>query len=157
MQVSPKYKRFKRSYFLGNTFTLPDMRSSIIRTIQGCFQQQNTANLKRFEKEAQNREIWIQKTVKLFSVSDRVLWSNLHLTIKMIKQCLVFYPYEHKYHNKALMNSFSYLCSYVYINVEMWLLMKKYIQLWIHIDILERGKELGLPRVWHFLGYSVSF
>lgn len=134
---------------MGDTFTLPDVRSSIIRNLQGCNQQQNTANLWRLKKQTQNKGNVNQKTDRLTSVYERALWSNLHLTIEMIKHFLVFYPYEHKYHNKTLMNSFSYLCSYVYINVEIWLLMKRYIQLWIHIDTQERKAWRGLPS-WAF-------
>ena len=149
MKVSPKYKRFKHSQLMGDTFTPPDVRSSIIRTMQGCNQQQNTTNLWKLKKQTQNREIWIQNTDRILTVSDRAIRSNLHLNCEMIKHFLLFYSYEHKYHNKTLMNSFSYLCSYVYINVEMWLLMKRYIQRWIHIDTQEMEAWRGLPS-WAF-------
>ena len=73
MKVSPKYKRFKRINFVGDTFTLPMMRSSIIRTIQGYHSHTNMANLKRLEKEAQNKEIQQQKTDRIPTVYDRAL------------------------------------------------------------------------------------
>jgi len=75
MKVSPKYKRFKHSTITGDTFTLPDMRSSIIRNLQGCNQYQNMPDLKRFRKQAQNIEIDTPKTDRLLSVSDRAVFS----------------------------------------------------------------------------------
>ena len=73
MKVSSKYKRFKHSTIMGDTFTLLDMRSSIIRTIWRYHSHKNTANLRRFEKEAQINEIDTPKTDKTLSVSDRAL------------------------------------------------------------------------------------
>ena len=75
MKVSPKYKRFKRINFTGDTFTLPDMRSSIIRTMQGYHSHTNTNDLKRFRKQTQNIEIDTPKTDRLLSVSDRAVFS----------------------------------------------------------------------------------
>ena len=75
MILSPDYKRFKRINFTGDTFTLLDMRSSIIRTIQRYHSHKNTVNLKRFEKEAQINEIETQKTDRLLSVCDRALFA----------------------------------------------------------------------------------
>ena len=75
MILSPKYKRFKRINFTGDTFTLPMVRSSIIRTIQRYHSHKNTVNLKRLEKEAQNKEIQPPKTDRLLSVCDRALFA----------------------------------------------------------------------------------
>jgi hypothetical protein len=71
MQVSPFCKRFKHSQLMGDTFTLPDVRSSIIRTMQGYNQQQNMANLWRLKKQTQIIEIWIQNTDRILTVYDR--------------------------------------------------------------------------------------
>jgi hypothetical protein len=71
MQVSPFCKRFKHSQLMGDTFTLPDVRSSIIRTMQGYHSHTNTADLWRLKKQTQNREIRSQKTDRLYSVSER--------------------------------------------------------------------------------------
>ena len=71
MILSPKYKRFKRINFTGDTFTLLDMRSSIIRNLQRCNQQQNTTNLWRLKKQTQIIEIWIQNTDRILTVYDR--------------------------------------------------------------------------------------
>ena len=73
MIASSKYKRFKRINFASNTYTFLDMRSSIIRTIQGYHSHANTANLRRSEKQAQINKIDTQKTDKLFSIYDRAL------------------------------------------------------------------------------------
>ena len=73
MIASSKYKHFKRINFSSNTFTPLDMRSSIIRTIQGYHSHANTANLRRSEKQAQINKIDTQKTDKLFSIYDRAL------------------------------------------------------------------------------------
>ena len=78
MIVSPKYKRFKRINFTGNTFTLSMVRSSIIRILQGYQSHTNTADLKRLEKEAQIKEIDIPKTDRILSVSDRALFMLSH-------------------------------------------------------------------------------
>jgi len=150
MKVSPKYKRFKRSYFSGNTFTLPEVRSSIIRTIWRYIHYPNTANLKRLEKEAQIKEIDTQKTDKLLSVCDRALLAlsyydmiirsdsfivrargvkkpKTYLIIEMIPH-LVFYSYATKYHKLSSMFVPGYQCSNIYINVEKGALMNKNIQ-----------------------------
>ena len=73
MKVSSKYKRFKHSTIMGDTFTLLDMRSSIIRTIWRYIHYPNMPNLRRFEKQAQIKEIDTPKTDRLLSVSDRAL------------------------------------------------------------------------------------
>ena len=73
MILSSKYKRFKHSTIMGDTFTLFDMRSSSIRTIWRYHSHKNTVNLRRFEKEAQIKEIDTPKTDKTLSVSDRAL------------------------------------------------------------------------------------
>ena len=73
MILSPDYKRFKHSTITGDTFTLLDVRSSIIRTMQGYSYHQNTAILWRLEKEAQNKENETQKTDRITSVYDRTL------------------------------------------------------------------------------------
>ena len=73
MIASSKYKHFKRINFASNTFTPLDMRSSIIRTIQGYHSHANTANLRRSEKQAQINKIDTQKTDKLLSICDRAL------------------------------------------------------------------------------------
>ena len=75
MILSPKYKRFKRINFTGNTFTPLDKRSSIIRNLQRYHSHKNTVNLKRLEKEAQNKEIQPPKTDRLLSVCDRALFT----------------------------------------------------------------------------------
>ena len=73
MILSPDYKRFKHSPIMGDTFTLPMVRSSIIRNLQGCNQYQNMPDLRRFRKQAQNIEIDTPKTDRLLSVYDRAL------------------------------------------------------------------------------------
>jgi len=49
------------------------VRSSIIRTIWRYHSHKNTVNLRRFEKQAQIKEIDTPKTDKTLSVSDRAL------------------------------------------------------------------------------------
>jgi hypothetical protein len=178
MKVSPFCKRFKHSQLMGDTFTLPDVRSSIIRTIEGYHSHTNTDDSKRLEKEPQIIEIWIQNTDRILTVYDRAYHplpyadtviitgrvarpdgyvlhgqvfkkSNLYPIIEMEKHFLVYYSYERKYHKLASMQIHGYLCSYVYINVEMWSLMKRYIQRWIHIDTQEMEAWRGLPS-WAF-------
>ena len=73
MILSPDYKRFKHSTITGDTLSLPDKRSSIIRTMQGYHSHTNMDDLKRLEKEAQNKEIYQQKTGRTLSVYDRTL------------------------------------------------------------------------------------
>ncbi len=58
---------------MSDTFTLPSKRSSIIRNLQGYHRYTNTANLKRLEKEAQNKAFWIQKTDRITAVYVRAL------------------------------------------------------------------------------------
>ena len=127
MKVSSKYKRFKRINFTGNTFTPLDKRSSIIRILQGYQSHTNTADLKRLEKEAQNKEIQQQKTDKTLSISDRAFWPFLYLIIE-ITSILVFYSYATKYHKLSSMFVPGYQCSNVYINVEKRTSMNKDIQ-----------------------------
>ena len=112
---------------MSDTFTLPMMRSSIIRTIWRYHSHKNTANLRRFEKQAQIKEIDTPKTDKTLSVSDRAIWSFLYLIIE-ITSILVYYSYATKYHNRTSMNIPGYQCSNVYINVEKGTLMNKDIQ-----------------------------
>jgi len=150
MKVSPDYKRFKRINFVGDTFTLPSKRSSIIRTMQGYHRYPNTDNLKRLEKEAQNIEIDTSKTDKMPSVYDRAILAlsyadtviftghilrpgnqkvkTVHLIIEMEEHFLGFYSYVTKYHKLSSMNIPGYQCSNVYINVEKVALMNKDIQ-----------------------------
>ena len=59
---------------MSDTFTLPMMRSSIIRTIEGCCNHTNTTNLRRLKNQPQNKEIQQQKTDRIFSVSERALF-----------------------------------------------------------------------------------
>ena len=155
MKESSKYKRFKHSTIMGDTFTLLDMRSSIIRTIWRYHSHKNTANLRRFEKEAQINEIDTPKTDKTLSVSDRALFAisyadmiitdhtvrldgyvlhgqvntkpKTYLIIEMMP-FLVFYSYATKYHKLSSMFVPGYQCSNVYINVEKGALMNKDIQ-----------------------------
>lgn len=75
MKVSPKYKRFKRINFVGDTFTLPSKRSSIIRTMQGYHRYPNTDDLKRLEKEPQNRGNETQKTDRIPFNVERALFT----------------------------------------------------------------------------------
>jgi len=140
---------------MGDTFTLPDVRSSIIRNLQGCNQQQNTANLWRLKKEPQNKGNANQKTDRIITVYDRALFSlpyadmiisghtarpdgyvlhgqvfkksKLYPIIEMMP-FMVFYSYERKYHKLASMNIHGYQCSNIYIDVEKGTLMNKYIQ-----------------------------
>ena len=156
MKESSKYKRFKRINFVGDIFTLLDMRSSIIRTIWRYHSHKNTANLRRFEKQAQIKEIDTPKTDRLLSVSDRALFAisyadmiitdhtvrldgyvlhgrvntkpKTYLIIEMIPHHLVFYSYERKYHKLSSMFITGYRCSNVYINVEKGTLKNKDIQ-----------------------------
>ena len=150
MILSSKYKRFKRNNFTGDTFTPLDMRSLIIRTIEGHHSHTNTADLKRLEKEAQIKEIDTPKTDRITAVSDRALLAlpyaimiawlggfvgraqgvkkpKTYLIIEIIP-FLVFYSYATKYHNLASMFVPGYRCSNVYINVEKRALMNKDIQ-----------------------------
>jgi len=150
MQVSPQYKRFKHSPIMGDTFTLPDMRSSIIRNLQGCNQYQNMPDLRRFRKQAQNIEIDTPKTVRTLSVSVRAILAlpyadmiarpggyvlhgqvfkkpKTYLINEMIP-FLVYCPYATKYHKLSSMFIPGYQCSNVYINVEKGTLMNKDIQ-----------------------------
>ena len=112
---------------MSDTFTLPMVRSSIIRTIQRYHSHTNTDNLKRLEKEAQINEIETQKTNKTLSVSDRAFWLFLYLIIE-ITSILVFYSYATKYHKLSSMFVPGYQCSNVYINVEKRASMNKDIQ-----------------------------
>ena len=127
MILSPDYKRLKRINFTGDTFTLPMVRSSIIRTMQGYSYHQNTANLWRLKNQPQNRGNDNQKTNRMPTVYNRAFWSFLHLIIEMIP-FLVYYSYERKYHNVASMNIPGYQCSNVYIDVEKGASMNKDIQ-----------------------------
>ena len=127
MKVSPFCKRFKRINFTGDTFTLLDMRSSVIRNLQGYHSHANTDDLKRLEKEPQNRGIRNQKTDRISSIYDRAFLSFLHLIIEMIP-FLVYYSYATKYHKLSSMFVPGYQCSNVYINVEKGALMNKDIQ-----------------------------
>jgi len=83
MQVSPQYKRFKRTHFTGDTFTLPMMRSSIIRTIEGCNHYPNMAILGRLGKQTQIVEIDTPKTDRILSVYDRAYHSLLYADMIM--------------------------------------------------------------------------
>ena len=78
MKVSPDYKRFKHSSIMGDTFTLSNTRSSIIRTMQGYHRYSNTANLRRLQKQTQNVEIQQQKTNRMLSVYERAYHSLLY-------------------------------------------------------------------------------
>lgn len=150
MIVSSKYKHFKHSTIMDDTFTPLDMRSSIIRTIWRYIHYPNTANLRRSEKQAQINKIDTSKTVKTLSVSDRALfafsYSNIiarsngfvvrargvknlktYLIFEMLP-ILVYYSYEQKYHKLTSMNIHSYQCSNIYINVEKRASMNKDIQ-----------------------------
>jgi len=115
MKVSPQYKRFKHSQLMGDTLSLSDTRSLIIR------------NLQRLKNQSQNKENDIPKTDKTLSVYDRTFWSFLHLIFEMIL-ILVYYSYERKNHKLTSMNIPGYQCSNVYIDVEKGVLMNKDIQ-----------------------------
>ena len=150
MKVSSKYKRFKHINFTGNTFTLSDTRSSIIRTIWRYIHYPNTANLKRLEKEAQIKEIDTQKTDKLLSVCNRALLALSYYDmiirsdsfivrargVKKLKTYLIFemlpilvyYSYERKYYKLTSMFIPDYQCSNVYIGIEKRASMNKDIQ-----------------------------
>ena len=150
MILSPDYKRFKHSTITGDTFTLLDVRSSIIHTMQGYSYHQNTAILWRLEKEAQIKEIDTPKTVRTLSVSDRAILAlpyadmiarpggyvlhgqafkkpKTYLIIEMIPH-LVFYSYATKYHKLSSMFVPGYRCSNVYTDVEKSASMNKDIQ-----------------------------
>ena len=150
MKESPQYKRFKHINITGDTLSLSDTRSLIIRNLQRCNHYQNTDNLKRLEKEAQNIEIDTSKTDKMPSVYDRAILAlsyadtviftghilrpgnqkvkTVHLIIEMEEHFLGFYSYVTKYHKLSSMNIPGYQCSNVYINVEKVALMNKDIQ-----------------------------
>ena len=158
MILSPDYKRFKRINFTGDTFTLPMVRSSIIRTIWRYIHYPNMPNLRRFEKEAQIKEIETQKTDRLLSVCDRALftlpYADMIITDHILRPdvsrpdvsrpsvfkkpktylnnemtpILVYYSYATKYHKLTSMNIPGYQCSNIYINVEKGALMNKDIQ-----------------------------
>jgi hypothetical protein len=150
MKESSKYKRFKRINFASNTYTLLDMRSSIIRTIQGYHSHANTANSRRSKKQAQINEIDTQKTNKLLSVCDRALLALSYYNVitrsdnfivraqgvKKLKTYLIFemlpilvyYSYEQKYHKLTSMFIPDYQCSNIYIDNEKRASMNKDIQ-----------------------------
>ena len=150
MKESSKYKRFKRFYFSGYTFTLPTRRSSIIRTIRRYIHYPNMPDLRRFEKQAQINKIQPTKTNKLLSVCDRALLTLSYYDmiirsdsfimrargVKKLKTYLIFemlpilvyYSYEQKYHKLTSMNIHSYQCLNVYIVIEKGTLMNKDIQ-----------------------------
>ena len=128
---------------MSDTFTLPMMRSSIIRTIQGYHSHTNTDDLKRIVKEPQNKGNKNQKTDRTLSVYERALFVLLYAdmiarpgiqkvkTVHPINEMipfLVYYSYATKYHKLASMNIPGYQCSNVYINVEKGALMNKDIQ-----------------------------
>ena len=118
----------------------------------------NTANLKRFEKEAQIKEIQQQKTDKLLSVSDRAFWLFLHLIIEMEKHFRFITHMSEKYHKLTSMFIPNYQCSNVYIDMK----KKKGIdeQRYTIVDIPGhpgRGKELGLPLSLAFSGIFGEF
>ncbi len=73
---------------MSDTFTLPIVRSSIIRTLEGYQSHTNTAILKRLEKEAQINEIDTPKTVRTLSVSDRAIltlpYADMCCTVRWI-------------------------------------------------------------------------
>ena len=156
MQVSPQYKRFKHSPIMGDTFTLPDMRSSIIRTMQGYHRYTNTVDLKSLEKEPQNKGNENQKTDRINSVYDRAILAlsyadtvifsghiarpgeyvlhvqvntkpKTYLIIEMIP-FLVYYSYARKYHLLSLMYNPGYQCTNMFINVEIWTSMDRHSQ-----------------------------
>ncbi|MDD4429690.1 MAG: hypothetical protein PHG64_15055 [Paludibacter sp.] len=60
---------------MSDTFTLPDMRSLIIRNLQGCNQYPNMPDLRRLEKQAQIKEIDTPKTDRILSVYDRAIFT----------------------------------------------------------------------------------
>ena len=120
MKISSKYKRFKRINFASNTYTLLDVRSLIIHTIERCNHYPNTVDLRRSEKQAQINKIDTQKTVRTLSISDRAFWLFLHLIFEMEKHFPNYYSYEQKYHKLTSMNIHSYQCSNVYIVFEKW-------------------------------------
>ena len=124
--------------------------SSIIRTIWRYHNHKNTANLRRFRKQAQIKEIDIPKTDRILSVSDRALLALSYYDIitrsdsfimrargvKKLKTYLIFemlpilvyYSYATKYYKLASMNIPGYQCPNVYINVEKSASMNKDIQ-----------------------------
>ena len=128
MILSSKYKRFKRTHFIGDTLPLSDTRSSIIRIIEGCNHYPNTVILWRLKNQPQNKEIQQQKTDRTLSVYVCAFWSFLHPIIEMEEHSLVYYSYERKYHKLSSMNIPGYQCSNVYINVEKGASMNKDIQ-----------------------------
>ncbi len=128
MQVSSKYKRFKRINITDDTLPLSNTRSSILHMIRRYIHYPNTANLKRLEKEAQNKEIDTPKTDKTLSVYDRAFWSFLHLNNEMKKHFSIYYSFERKYYKLTSMFIPDYQCSNVYIDIEKKTLMNKDIQ-----------------------------
>lgn len=106
MIASSKYKRFKRINFTSNTLPLSDTRSSIIRMIRRYIHYPNTADLRRFEKQAQINEIQPLKTNKLSSVCDRAFWLFLHLIFEMLP-ILIFYMRQNttNYHQCSSMDT----------------------------------------------------
>lgn len=73
MILSPDYKRFKHSTITGDTFTLLDVRSLIIRNLEGYQSHTNTTILKRLKNQTQNIEIDTPKTDRISSVYDRAI------------------------------------------------------------------------------------
>jgi hypothetical protein len=123
--------------------------------MQGYHRYPNTDNLKRLEKEPQNKGNETQETGKTLSVSDRALFTLpyadmiitghtvrpdgyvLHVQVNtkpktyLINEMIpfmVFYSYATKYHNLTSMFISGYQCLNVYINVEKGALINKDIQ-----------------------------
>ena len=117
MKVSPKYKRFKRINFVGDTLPLPDKRSSIIRTMQGYVLHGLILNhpYNHTHNYLITSHIQVNTKPKTYPI------------IEMIP-ILGYYSYATKYHKLASMNIPGYQCSNIYIDIEKGTLLYKDIQ-----------------------------
>ena len=136
MIVSPIYKHLKCINFSGDTFTISNTRSSIIRTIGGCNHYQKTDKI----PSVYDRAVFTLPYTDTVIISGHtarpggyVLHGQVNTKPKTypiieITSILVYYSYATKYHKLSSMYIPSYQCSNVYINVEKGALINKDIQ-----------------------------
>ena len=135
MIVSPIYKHLKCINFSGDTFTISNTRSSIIRTIGGCNHYQKTDKI----PSVYDRAVFTLPYADMI-ITDHTARSDGYVlhgqadtkpktypNIEMIP-ILVFYSYATKYHKLTSMFVPGYQCSNIYIDVEKGTLINKNIQ-----------------------------
>ncbi len=138
MKVSPDYKRFKYSTITGDTFTLLDVRSSIIRKNQ-------TQNIEIDTPKTDRIPFNVDHTFLSLPYADMIITGHtvrpdgymLHGQVfkkpktylnNEIIPILVYYSYATKYHKLTSMFVPGYQCSNIYINVVKRASMNKDIQ-----------------------------